>query len=251
MSWTVETKKKLTTLNNPVLFVGLPGIANVGKIVVDFMIDSKKAECIAEFHSHALPHTVFVNQSSLIEMPKIALYHLKAEPQDILLLSGDAQPVDERAAHEFCETLIQYCKELGCQGVISIGGIALKKIPKKPKVFVTGTHKKYVDAFCKNTPCYSKVYGIVGPIIGVTGLIVAQAGKTALFNACVLVETYGHPFYLGIPGAREVLQVLNKKYHVKLDLSSLDEEIKEMEEDLLRASSLKVKPAKKEMSYIG
>ena len=251
MSWTIETQKKISSLRNPVLFIGLPGIANVGKIVVDFIIDSKKAKCIAEFHSHALPHTVFVNEESLIQMPKIELYYLKTNEQDFLFLSGDAQPVDERAAHEFCEIIIKYCLELGCAGVVSIGGIALKKIPKKPKIFVTGTHKKHIATFCKNTSCNPKVYGIVGPIIGVTGLVVAQAGRASLFNACILVETYGHPFYLGIPSAREVLQVLDKKYQLKLDLSSLDEEIKEMESDLLRASSLKVKPVKQETSYIG
>ena len=143
MSWTIEQKKKAPTLKDPILLVGLPGIANVGKIVVDFIIDSKKAECIAELHSHALPHTVFVNESSLIQMPKIELFHLKTEHQDILLLSGDAQPVDERAAHEFCETLIQHCRGLGCTSIVSIGGIALKKIPQKTKLLQTLSDRKH------------------------------------------------------------------------------------------------------------
>ena len=252
MSWTIEKTKLELDINKPLLIVGLPGIASVGKIVVDFIIESKKAKCIAKFHSHSMPHTVFVNESNLIEMPRIELYLLKNKENDLLLLSGDAQPIDERAAHEFCETILNYCKELGCKNVVSIGGIALKRIPKKPKLYATGTNKKVINDFCKNTSCDPNVYGIVGPIIGITGLIAAKAGEQNLQNICLLAETYGHPFYLGIPSAKEVLKLFNTKYKLELDLSSLDEEIKDMEADLLRFSSLKVKhPVDKETSYIG
>ncbi|MBI4016630.1 MAG: PAC2 family protein [Candidatus Aenigmarchaeota archaeon] len=251
MSWTIRENKKITTLNDPLLIIGLPGIANVGKIVVDFIIDSKKAEKIVRFHSHALPHAVFVNEAHLVEMPRIELFIVKGT-RDLLLLSGDTQPIDERSCHEFCETLLSYCHGLGCAEVVSIGGIALRKVPKKPKLFVTGTNKKHVEQFAKQTPCDSKIYGIVGPIIGITGLSVAHAGERGMRDVCILAETYGHPMYLGVPGAREILKVLDKKYKLKLDLSSLDTEIQQMEADILRTSALpkKMQP-EKETSYIG
>jgi len=251
MSWTLLSSKKTTGLKDPLLVVGLPGIANVGKIVVDFMGESKKAERTAQFHSHAMPHAVFVNEHHLIEMPRIELWLIRGT-RDILLLVGDTQPIDERSCHEFCEAALSHCQSLGCSEVISIGGIALRKIPRRPKLFVTGTGKKYVEAFAQGTPCDHKLYGIVGPIIGITGLIVAHAGAKRMRNACILAETYGHPMYLGIPGAREILKVLDKKYKLKLDLSSLDEEIKQMESDMRRATALQAQmPQKKETSYIG
>ena len=251
MSWTILEHKKIKSLNDAVILVGLPGIANVGKIVVDFIIDSLKADKIAQFHSHALPHAVFVNESHLIEMPRIELFLVRGK-RDLLLLSGDTQPIDERSCHEFCEAVLSFCHGIGCSEVVSVGGIALRKMPKKPKLFVTGTGKKNVEQFAKGTPCDSRLFGIVGPIIGITGLIVAHAGARGMKNVCVLAETFGHPMYMGIPGAKEVLNVFDKKFGLKLDFTSLDDEIKLMESDVLRAGTLQRKiPSKKETSYIG
>ena len=40
----VQEEKKKVTLRNPLLIEGLPGIANVGKIAVDFLIEEFKAK---------------------------------------------------------------------------------------------------------------------------------------------------------------------------------------------------------------
>src|SRR3989344_3395387 len=152
-------------------------------------------------------------------MPRIELYLVKAKDRDLLLLSGDTQPIDERSSHEFCESMLSHCQGKGCDEVASIGGIALRRMPKKPKLFITGTNKKHIEQFAKQTQCDSKLFGVVGPIIGITGLSVAHAGVRGMKNVCILAETYGHPMYLGIPGAREILKVLDKKYKLNLDLT--------------------------------
>ena len=60
--WTVVTKGKLPELDNPLLIEGLPGIGNVGTVVVDFLIDEMKAIKLFEFESYTFPHSVFVNE---------------------------------------------------------------------------------------------------------------------------------------------------------------------------------------------
>lgn len=247
MTWTITTKKTPVT-KKTALIVGLPGIGNIGKITVDFLIDTKKATHIASFHSHAIPHTVFVNENNLIELPSIELYHLpNKKGTDLLLLSGDTQPIDERAAHAFCETLLDYCTTLGCTEIITIGGIALKQIPKKPKLYATSTHKKYltnIQGPDKN------LYGIVGPIMGITGILPAHAGQKNIPNICLLADTLGHPMYLGIPGAKEILKTLEKHYNLTLDYHNMDKDIHALEAELQR--SLPPQPRKKEeISYIG
>ena len=44
-------KEEKFKVNNPVLIEGLPGIGNVGKIVVDFLIDQLKHELVYEIYS--------------------------------------------------------------------------------------------------------------------------------------------------------------------------------------------------------
>ena len=73
MTWNVTYHVKNKRFNDAVLIEGLPGIANVGKIAVDFMIDELKARKLCSFTSDHLPQTVFINEKGLLESPKIGL----------------------------------------------------------------------------------------------------------------------------------------------------------------------------------
>jgi proteasome assembly chaperone (PAC2) family protein len=50
----------------------------------------------------------------------------------------------------------------------------------------------------------------------------------------LLAETYGHPMYLGVKGAREIVKILNKKLNLSIKLSKLDKEIEGMELEMMR-----------------
>ena len=233
MSWTVEYAGKKPELKNPVLICGLPGIGNVGKIAVDFFKEELKSKKILEFSSCELPHTVFVNEKNLIELPSIQLYSIKTQNRDILLLVGDAQPINESACYDFCEKVVSILKESNCKEVITVGGIALRHIPKKPNVYCIGANKDNINSFVKGAKISTQLYGVVGPIIGVTGVLSALASKRGLFSVILLAETYGHPMFLGIAGAKEILQVLCQKFGIKVKLDSLEKEMTELEEEML------------------
>ena len=102
--WEITPEKiKMPKLNNPLFIEGLPGIGNVGKIAVDFLIEEFKAKKVCSFFSYKFPHSVFVNEDNLIEMPKIELYYKKfnGKKRDLLLLTGDIQPIDEESCYTF------------------------------------------------------------------------------------------------------------------------------------------------------
>ncbi|MEM4397568.1 MAG: PAC2 family protein, partial [Candidatus Woesearchaeota archaeon] len=61
-NWKLIFNEKID-IKNSVLIVGLPGIAHVGKIVCDFLIEELKAKKIAEFFSYSMPNSVFVNEN--------------------------------------------------------------------------------------------------------------------------------------------------------------------------------------------
>lgn len=239
MTWEKERVGTKAVLNKPVLVVGLPGIGNVGKIAVDFLKEELKAKRLVSFWSDELPHTVFVNEKNLIELPRIELFHAKLSQQDVLFVVGDAQPVHEMACYNFCDELIKTVKEFGCNRIITLGGIALQHVPKKPQLYCIGADKKAVTDFVKGTQIKTELYGIVGPIIGVTGVLAGLAARRGLNAVILLAETFGHPMYLGIAGAREIVQVLTKKLKVSVDINALSKEIKQLEEEtLLRRKNL-------------
>lgn len=261
MNWVSNDVGKVPRIKEAVLVEGLPGIGNVGKVAVDFLIEELKAKKFLEFFSYSLPHSVFVNENNLVELPSIALYHKKVNGKDIVLLAGDAQPIDERASYEFSEFVIDTIRGLGCREIVTLGGIGLPTVPSMPKVYCTGNCPEIVKKYTEGVSVRKKLYGIVGPVVGVSGLLLGLSKRKNIKAASLLAETYGHPMYLGLRGARELVKVLDKKLGLSIDIKGLDKEISEIEAEINRKSTGK-KPTKstikkiqeklgKEVSYIG
>ncbi|MBD3248663.1 hypothetical protein GF336_01320 [Candidatus Woesearchaeota archaeon] len=263
MTWKIEEVEKTPKLKDPVLIEGMPGIGNVGKVAVDFLIDELDAKKIYELFSYTFPHSVFVNEENMVELPKIEIYHANFKGKDILLLAGDVQPIDEVSCYEFCEELLKIFRKLKGKEIITLGGIGLQNIPKKPKVYCTGNEKKMIKTYCEGTKASNDLKGVVGPIVGVSGLLLGLAGKEDIPAISLLSETFGHPMYLGVKGAREILKILNMKMDLGIDLKDLDKEIKKLEEDMMKKTEELTDVSKttainkvknkfgKETSYIG
>lgn len=226
---------KTPKLNKPVFIEGLPGIGNVGKIAVDFLIDELKAKKLYEITSYTFPHSVFVNEDNLVELPIVEVFYKQSGKRDILLLGGDVQPVDEISSYEFSEKVLDIVDKFKGKEIITLGGIGLADIPKKPKVYCTGNSKKMIDRY-KNELVITSLYGIVGPIVGVSGLLLGLAARRNMEAISFLAETYGHPMYLGIKGAKEILKVLDKNLKLNIDINKLDREIKDIESEIIKKS---------------
>ncbi|MBW2991840.1 PAC2 family protein [Candidatus Woesearchaeota archaeon] len=256
--------KRQPKLNKPILIEGLPGIGNVGKVAADFLIEELGAVKLYDIFSYTFPHSVFVNEDNLVELPTIELYYKKFEKgNDLLILAGDVQPIDEISSYKFSDKVLDILEEYHGKTVITLGGIGLAQVPKKPKVYCTGNNQKFIQNFRKETSMDSKLYGVVGPIVGVSGLLLGLAAKRNIDAISLLAETYGHPMYLGVKGAREIVKVLNKKLSLKIRLSKLDKEIEEMELEMMKKTEDLTKVSKqaalkkikgkfvKDVNYIG
>ena len=232
--WKIIQFGKIPNLKNPVFIEGLPGIGNVGKVAVDFLIDELKAKKLYEITSYTFPHSVFVNEDNLVELPIVEVFYKQfSGKNDLLLLGGDVQPIDEVSSYEFSEKVLDIVEKFHGKEVITLGGIGLADIPKKPKIYCTGNSKKMIARY-KNGLVSNSLYGVVGPIVGISGLLLGLASRRNIEAISLLAETYGHPMYLGIKGAKEILNVLNKKLALNIDISKLDKEIKDIESELLK-----------------
>src|SRR3989344_6443710 len=134
-------------IKNPILIEGLPGMGNVGKIVVDFMIDNLDAKKLFEISSYSFPHCVFVNEQNLIELPTIDIYYKNIKNKTLLLLSGDIQPLNEQSCYEFCHRVLDTFEKKNVKEIITLGGIELPRIPKSPKIYCTGNSKDIINKY--------------------------------------------------------------------------------------------------------
>ena len=259
MAWKIEKALKAwPKLDGPVLIEGLPGIGNVGKVAVDFIIAELKAEKLCSFFSYSLPNSVFVNENNLVELPTIEMYYKKRGKgkRDLIFLAGDIQPTNEEASYEFCDVVLDVLEQLKCTEIVTLGGIGLANVSKTPKVYCTGNEAKIVKDYVKQTGMNSKLYGVVGPIVGATGLFLGLAKKRGIPAIAILAETLAHTMYLGIRGGREIIKVLDKRLSIGINLAKLEEDIKDMESDMMKKgemekASRKMKAPRKETSYIG
>ena len=253
MNFKIKILKKIQ-LKNPILLEGLPGIGNVGKITLDYLVDSLNAKSFLEIYSNKFPNSVFVNENNLIDLPKITFYYKKFKNKEFIFLGGDVQPVDEAGSYEFCHEVLTLVKKFKCKKLITLGGIGLPRIPNNPKIYATGNSKEIMKYF-NDKRINKKIFGTVGPIIGVTGLLIGLSIEYKIDAICLLGQTFGHPNYLGIKGARELLKVLDTKFHFDLDFKSLNEEIKDIEKEIKTKTQeitgfTQMKP-EQEVSYIG
>lgn len=256
----IKETAEMPKLRNPVLIEGLPGIGNVGKIAIDFMIEELKAKKIYSLFSYTFPHSVFVNDDDLVELPSIEIYYKKFNGnggQDLLILTGDVQPVDEVSSYEFCDKVIEIARKHKVTEVVTTGGIGLHEAPEHPRVFITGNSKDIIRKYTKGTGVETKIHGIVGPIVGVSGLLVGLGRMRQIDGVALLAETFGHPMYLGVKGAKEIIRVLSVVHGLKINLNKLTKEILELEKETIKrtkkmsALTQALKKGKSELSYIG
>ncbi len=256
----VKTAPKLQA---PLLIEGLPGIGNVGKIAVDFLVDELKAVKLYSFFSHKYPHSVFVNEQNLVEIPKIELYYKRfnasSKKRDLLLLTGDIQPIDEESCYTFCEEILKIAQQHSCTEVVTTGGIGLQHVPEKSRVYCTGNSASLLQEYLVAMPVEKKIFGVVGPIVGVSGILLGLGKKRGVSGVALLAETFGHPLYLGVKGAQEILRCLEVKFNFGLDLLKMGREIVKVEQEIMKktkewvqiAEQAGAKARQKEAGYIG
>lgn len=254
--WSFEYLGDIPEIDKCTLIEGLPGIGNVGKIAVDFIIDEIEAKKILEITSSSFPHSVFVNENNLVELPKIELFYKRINKKHFFFISGDVQPPDETSCYDFSNIVLALMKRLKCKEIVTLGGIGLGALEGAPKLFCTANNPEIIQRFKITKNISEKLYGVVGPIMGVSGLLVGLARKHDLEAICILSETLNHPLYLGISGAREIVKLLEKKYSLGVKTKKLDKEIKELEANMLVSSNLMTKKQKEEcgidkITYIG
>ena len=179
-----------------------------------------------------------------------------------MLLTGDIQPIDEESCYSFCEEILKIVKKHNCSEIITTGGIGLQQIPDKPKVYCTSNDKDLFKQYVRKGMLTEKtIFGVVGPIVGVSGVLLGLGKRRKVKGVALLAETFGHPMFLGIKGAKELLKVIEKKFKYGINIKRMSKEIVQVEKELMKktkewpsehpSAQAGAQAKKKETSYIG
>lgn len=250
-------------LAKPLLIEGLPGVGNIGRVAVGYLIEALGAKKFAMMYSKWFFPFVMLHDNYMIHLPNNEFYYYKAKKKgerDLILLVGDCQSLTPQGHYEVSEKILELAENFGCTEILTVGGLATGEIEEKPKVVGAVTHKELIQDY--------KEYGIdfnagekVGYIVGAAGLLLGLGKEKGMKGACLLGETSGFPIVTDPKSAEAVLSTLVKMVNVKIDMGKLDERVKEMENFIKKVESLQKKalvqltkegkPAKDETRYIG
>ncbi|MFH1294597.1 MAG: proteasome assembly chaperone family protein [Candidatus Aenigmatarchaeota archaeon] len=251
-------------LKNPILIVGLPGIGNIGRVGVGYLIDELKAKKFAELYSEHFFPFVILEENHEVKLLKNYLHYWKAKAKgrDLIFLTGDCQSQSSEGHYHMVETVLDFAKKLGVNDVITIGGLATGEVEEKPVVYGTLSEASLEKKYGK----YKIDFGVhkkVGYIVGAAGLMLGLGRERGMKGICLLGETSGFPIVTDPKAAGAVLDVLLKIIGIKVNMKELDSRVKEMESFIKRIEGLQKKavmeivkdskaPAKKdELRYIG
>jgi hypothetical protein len=219
---TLIRRKKGIKTNKPILIVGLPGIGNVGKLVVEHLRRELGAVKIATLYSPHFPHQVVMLKNGEVRLVNNRFYLIKAKKpsgNDLILLTGDAQAITPEGQYEVNSKIVDYfIEELDGKFVYTIGGYNIGEgMVGKPRVFGNTTGKNVIEQF-KNTDV---IFGkSKGAIWGSAGLIIAFAKMRKLDGICIMGETSF--LEVDASAAKAVIVQLSKKLNLNINTEDLD-----------------------------
>jgi proteasome assembly chaperone (PAC2) family protein len=225
------------SLKNPIAVLGLPGIANVGKIAVETLVQALDAQLVMHFFSDDFPPRVFV-KDGVTQFPTSAIHLYRAapdEPHDIIILTASFQPASSKGVFDYADFVV---KELAVFGVNEVFALAayeqsyedfFSNFPSDPRVFISASSLDLRDRIMNLNGTIATKEGVVH---GANGFIPAWAAT--MYNmegACLLGETLGM-IKMDFRAARTVLVKLSDLVEINLDFDIMNDQVAKVVEFL-------------------
>jgi hypothetical protein len=215
---------EMPNLKNPTLICGFPGSGYVGKLAIDHMVTELKAIPFVNMFSSSFPPQVLIQSDGTTDLMKNILYYFKGEENDLILLSGDAQPITPDSEYEMAEEITKICDKLGVKTIYTLAAYITGTFSKTPKVYGTSTSLQIVNEFEK----YNISSMNSGSITGMNGLIIGVGKRKGITGICLLGETSG--YVVDAKASKIVLETLVKMLSLKLDLAGISKKAQDTEQ---------------------
>lgn len=239
----IKLISEIPKLNNPVFIEGLPGVGNVGRIAVGYLLEELKSVKFAELmSSHFMPF-VLIHQSSAVHVLKNEFYYWKAKKpgqRDIIFLIGDSQSVDPVGHYEIVEVVLDFIEKLGVKEIITTAGLSVQNLEKNQKIIGAVSDPKVIEKYKKYDIDFD-AGSKVGTIIGASGLFLGLGRYRGMEGLCLLGQTAGIPEIPDPKTAETILKVLVDIFNLKINMSGLQDKIKEMDKFMKKVQNVQSK----------
>jgi len=176
-------------LKKPIMLAGLPGIANVGKLAAEFLVQQLGAQKFLEFSTEHFPEWAVPDAGGVRAM-RIEFFHTKpsGSKQDLILMTADAQAATPQGQYALTEEILDLAAENGVTTVATMAAYVLSPEETKKKTVVgVATDRKLVETL------KSKGIEVLtnGVIVGMNGMLPSFAALRGMDGFCLLGVTEG------------------------------------------------------------
>ncbi|WNY26657.1 proteasome assembly chaperone family protein [Methanolapillus ohkumae] len=213
-------------LKDPVMIVGLPGVGHVGKFVADHLVEVLESKKIVDIYSAHFPPQVMVQKDSTIKLVGNQVYLARTEELDLLILVGDSQSSDSSGHYNLCELYINIASKFGVRRIYTLGGYPTGVVNSDDFVIGAVNNPLMIETLTQKGIEF-RPSEPPGGIVGASGLILAFSQFCGIDAVCLMGTTSG---YIADPKSSKILlQKLTGVLGIEVDVSSLDDKIKDME----------------------
>jgi len=192
----------------------LPGVGNVGKIIVDALIEEHESECIAWImHPDFPPHSTM--KDGLLRPPRIEIHQvLLPMGLPVIVLTGDSQPLTPTGQYEVADKILKMLDDADSELLLILVGLQADVEDRSIHLVCSDADTR--DAFAERGVTASTTAPEAG-MIGMAGLLAGMAPLKGVPAACAVAETLGSTVDV-ITGQRLATWV-EEKLGIALDIS--------------------------------
>lgn len=207
MDW-LSGKKELPA--HDLFLAALPGVGNVGKLVVDGLAKSPNARLVARLLHPDMPPQALLTDSRLTP-PHLALHLFESSDKRILLLSGEVQPLTPSGQFEVASDLLKKSALAGCEHVFVLAGLSSE--PGVEEVFAICADDAAEEMLSSGGAPISSDRP-EGGVIGLAGLLSSMGPVYGISSGCIIATSIGNS--VDVHSAERMRLALQKWLNVDL-----------------------------------
>jgi len=167
----------------------VPGVGNVGKLVVDSLVEKHPSRTLAWIlHPDFPPHST-LDSDSLLAPPRIRIDSvLLPDGRTVIVVGGNLQPMTAAGQHEISEAILELASESDTPQLLVLAGLA------------AGAEDKQIHVICADRDVRKRLEADDIPVsrehpeagmIGIAGLLISLSPLHSVSTIGLVAETMG------------------------------------------------------------
>jgi proteasome assembly chaperone (PAC2) family protein len=187
MSTSIHWMNEVGLPPHRLILEAVPGVGNVGKLVLDTLIETEESALLARIlHPDLPPHSTL--EDGLLVPPHLSIHSVKVKNQTLITITGMGQPMTPRGQHELAEAILELAEESGTEMLLVLAGLSAE--PGDDGVHITCSSSEVKSALNEAGVAVSDEQP-AGGMLGLAGLIASLAPLHDVPSAAVIAETIG------------------------------------------------------------